>query len=80
MLLIILVINSVIGLFYYLRVVIALYTKPIRDIPSEKTHPSLGPSFSWIGACAAAVVFVFLIYLGIAPGAFIRFIQTIMHQ
>jgi NADH-quinone oxidoreductase subunit N len=76
-LLVILVINSVIGLFYYLRVVAALYTTASAEIRVGKERTSFGPSFSWIGGLAFVVLFLSLLYLGIWPGTIVRLILTL---
>ena len=76
-LLIILVINSVIGLFYYLRVTIALYSKPLSDEMPEKEGILLAYSFTWPGAVALAVLFLSLLVLGIWPGPVVQLILTL---
>ena len=76
-LLIILIINSVIGLFYYLRIVVCLYTRPSAQSSIENKTAEYGPSFSLLGACSITVLLFFLIYLGIAPGPLLQIIQTL---
>jgi NADH-quinone oxidoreductase subunit N len=76
-LLVILVINSAIGLFYYLRVVAALYTTASAELRIGKEQTSFGPSFSWIGGLAFAMLFVSLLYLGIWPGKIVQLILTL---
>jgi NADH-quinone oxidoreductase subunit N len=76
-LLIILIINSVIGLFYYLRIIISLFAESSRENTTENGGMLLGPSFSWIGAFGLVTLLFFLIYLGIAPGPFVHLIQTL---
>ena len=76
-LLIILIINSVIGLFYYLRVIVALYTKTSRDEIPEKEGILPAHSFTWLGAVVLAVLFLSLLFLGIWPGPVMQLILTI---
>jgi NADH-quinone oxidoreductase subunit N len=76
-LLVILVVNSVIGLFYYLRVVAALYTTASAELRITKERTSFGPSFSWIGGLAFALLFLSLLYLGIWPGTIVQLILTL---
>jgi NADH-quinone oxidoreductase subunit N len=76
-LLVILVINSVIGLFYYLRVVAVLYTTASAKLRIGKERTSFGPSFSWIGGLAFALLFLSLLYLGIWPGTIVQLILTL---
>ena len=73
-LLIILVVNSVIGLFYYLRVTAALYVRTSVQREFEKEQAIFGPSFSWMGGLALAVLFISLFYLGIWPGPLVKLI------
>lgn len=76
-LLFILIINSVIGLFYYLRVTAALYTRTSTQREYEKEQAIFGPSFSWMGGFALAVLFISLFYLGIWPGPIVKLILTL---
>ena len=76
-LLIILVINSVIGLFYYLRVVAALYTTASSEIRIAKERTAFGPSFSWIGGLGFVLLFLSILYLGIWPGTIVQLILTV---
>jgi len=78
-LLIILIINSVIGLFYYLRIIISLYSESSIKNTTENEVKLTCPSFSWIGAFALVILVFFLIYLGIAPGPFVHIIQTLIN-
>lgn len=76
-LLVILIINSVIGLFYYLRVVTALYTTASVELRIGRKWTSFGPSFSWIGGLAFVLLFLSLLYLGIWPGKIVQLILTV---
>jgi NADH-quinone oxidoreductase subunit N len=76
-LLIILIINSVIGLFYYLRIIIFLYSESSIKNTTENEGKLMCPSFSWIGAFGLVILLFFLIYLGIAPGPLVHIIQTL---
>ena len=76
-LLIILIINSVIGLFYYLRVAEILYTKVTGESKTEKGYTLFKPSFSWIGGLALAALFLSLFYLGIWPGPILQLIAKL---
>ena len=69
----VLVVSSAIGLFYYLRIVVALYMQPAESTPAIKP-----PSLSFSGGTALAVVAVLLIGLGIYPDAFIKMIQAMV--
>ncbi len=73
-LLIILVINSVIGLFYYLRVTVALYSRTSDEEKPEPKQALLEPSPFWLGTVALAVLFLSLFFLGIWPGPVVQLI------
>jgi NADH-quinone oxidoreductase subunit N len=64
-----LAINSVIGLFYYLRIVVALFT-PAGDVP----HPAEEVSRS--GGAVLALLTLLLVWLGVYPGPLIDLIRT----
>ncbi|MCF3947152.1 NADH-quinone oxidoreductase subunit N [Acidiphilium sp. AL] len=57
-----LVIGSVIGLYYYLRIIVVLFS-PVRD--AEPLPPKAG--VSWAGGLTLAVLVVLLIGLGVYP-------------
>jgi len=78
LLVLVLVANSVIGLFYYLRVIIAIY-QPVEPAPDETPSPhphGPAPSGSIIGGLVLAVLTLLLIWLGIYPGPVIHWIGT----
>jgi NADH-quinone oxidoreductase subunit N len=68
LLIIALVVNSVIGLFYYLRIIVAMYGSPL-----EQAGPEQIPSAS--GHTVLACLTVLLVWLGVYPGAVIEIIQ-----
>ncbi|MEJ2650115.1 MAG: NADH-quinone oxidoreductase subunit N, partial [Sedimentisphaerales bacterium] len=81
-LLAILVINSVIGLFYYLRVAVYLYLPPSTKITPEATKRELQItshelSYSWMGGVTFVILFVSLFYLGIWPATVVRLISML---
>jgi len=68
-LVLILVISSGIGLFYYLRIVVAMY----KDAPRES---QVGvPSLSLTGSVALAALTLLLVWLGIYPATLIHTVQ-----
>ncbi len=69
----ILVINSVIGLFYYLRIIVALYERS-----AEQAAPL--PAHSLPETIVLAVLTVLLVWLGIYPGTVIEIIQKSMQS
>ena len=72
LLVIVLVINSTIGLFYYLRIILAIY-KPV-----EKEYSLLASRISLSGGIVLAVLLILLIWLGVYPSLFIDVIQTMI--
>jgi len=64
----ILVVSSGIGLFYYLRIVVAMY----RDAREDQVG---APSLSLTGSVALAAVTLLLVWLGIYPASLIHTVQ-----
>ena len=65
-----LVINSAIGLFYYLRIVVAMFSPPGEQIPEGAPTLSVG------GSLALVVLTFLLVWLGVYPGPLMRIIQS----
>jgi len=68
LILFILVINSVIGLYYYLRIVVAIYSRPEIAAPSD-------PPLSRSGSVALTALSLLLVWLGVYPAPMIELIQ-----
>jgi NADH-quinone oxidoreductase subunit N len=71
LLVIILVVNSAIGLFYYLRIIVALYSAP-----DEQSYSSAAP-LSFISSFALTVLTLMLIWIGVYPAGFLSLVQRI---
>jgi NADH-quinone oxidoreductase subunit N len=69
-----LVLNSAIGLFYYLRLVVTMYT-PRHSTADLSMSPS-APSASWIGGMTLTALTLLLLWLGIYPTPFLAMIRT----
>ena len=69
-LIIILVVTSVAGLFYYLRVVVTLYSAP----PEHAT----GQEVPWFGVFTLAALAILLIWLGVYPTPLLHVIRITM--
>jgi len=69
-LILILVLTSVAGLFYYLRIVVALYSAPPEPAPVQTVSPR--------GAFVVVVLAVLLIYFGVYPSPLLNLIRTTM--
>lgn len=68
---IMMIVNSVIGLSYYLRIVVALFAQP-------DTESTLTSGRSRSGSAALALLTVLIIWLGMYPGPVIEIIQKAM--
>ncbi len=75
LLVVILVINSVIGLYYYLRIISSMYTKP-EEAKVEKT--ALNPTYSIGGGLALSMLFLLLIWFGVYPTGLIELIKIMV--
>jgi NADH-quinone oxidoreductase subunit N len=74
LLLIVLVIGSAIGLFYYLRIVVVMYRSPPEGaMESGTAHPSFA---ALAGSVVLAVLTLSLVWLGVYPGPVIDIIQA----
>lgn len=63
-----LVVNSVIGLFYYLRVIVAMF-RPLEAVES--------PPVSALAGAALAALFALILLLGVAPSPILEIILTL---
>ena len=75
-LVVILVINSAIGLYYYLRVIIALYSHPKEG--ESGAIPAAKPAFSLAGSVVLAALTLVLIWLGVYPAPLVHVIQVMV--
>jgi len=69
---IIMIINSVIGLFYYLRIVVAIFSP-------AKTEQALAHRLSLSGGTVLAALFTLLVWFGLYPGPVIEIIKHAIH-
>jgi NADH-quinone oxidoreductase subunit N len=69
-----LVLNSAIALFYYLRLVVTMYA-PMHSTANLSTSPS-APSASWLAGMALTALLIVLLWLGIYPTPFLAIIRT----
>ena len=68
----VLIVTSVIGLFYYLRILVALYKSPSE---TGKAAPAALPLLSRSGSYALGVLTVLLVWIGVYPAPFLDAIQ-----
>lgn len=69
-----LVLSSAIGLFYYLRIVVAMSTPPFPEEASTAVSSALPVVGSWTLAALALI----LVWLGVYPAPLIRLIQALV--
>lgn len=76
LLVIILVVSSVVGLYYYLRIITAVYKQvdEANDNPSKKKS-----SFSLSGGIALTILTILLIWCGVFPSTLLSVIKTIVN-
>ena len=72
LLVITLIVNSAIGLYYYLRIIVSMYWD------AEKEGYVGAPSFSIIGGATLAGLTLLLIWFGVYPAPLIQVIQTMV--
>jgi NADH-quinone oxidoreductase subunit N len=72
LLIITLALSSVIGLFYYLRIIVSIYAQP-----KQEEHPSL-PRVPLAGGIVLAALTVLLIWIGVYPGPLIEGIRSVI--
>lgn len=77
LLVVILVINSAIGLYYYLRVIVAIYSSPAEQTPAATSSP-IGSVAGWplAGHAALLALSVALVWLGVYPSPLLEVLQA----
>lgn len=73
LLVIVLVINSAIGLFYYLRIIAAVYSVPRERITAEQR-------LSFSGSAVLAALMILLVWFGVYPGPILTIIQKMVQS
>jgi NADH-quinone oxidoreductase subunit N len=73
LLVVVLVITSVIGLFYYLRIIVALYS-PVASETGAEVLP-LFPAMAWLGGLVVAALVILLVWFGVYPSAILQAVQ-----
>ena len=73
LLVIILTVNSALGLYYYLRIIVALYTRREEDVTAA-------PRLSLSGSAVLAGLTFLLVWFGIYPAPVIQMIQKMVHS
>jgi len=71
---VILVVNTMISFYYYLRVAFMMF----RDAPEGAAAPVAAPSLSFMGGAALAALTLLLVWIGVYPGPLIHTIQSMV--
>ena len=71
---VILVVTSVVGLFYYLRVIVAVFRTPEEGRMAKDVGPARCPA---TGLVALAALTVLLVWFGVYPGPMIHMVQAL---
>jgi NADH-quinone oxidoreductase subunit N len=71
LLVILLVLASAVGLFYYLRLIVAMY----MPLPQELEGSVVVPSVPWAGGLVLAALTLALVWLGVYPAPLIDLVQ-----
>jgi NADH-quinone oxidoreductase subunit N len=74
LLVIVLVISSAIGLYYYLRVVVMMYNRPAPEIEAKIPAPAMARA----GGLALAGLFLLIVWLGVYPAPLLNLIQVMV--
>ena len=82
LLIIILIINSSIGLFYYLRIIFTLYSKPLEPLSEFLSADSqfLLTSYRQASGLVLALLTLLILWLGIYPNHVINLIKTVANS
>ena len=67
-----LVINSVIGLYYYLRIIAAMYSRPDTDVSNPAAGFTLSTGF------ALGILTLLLLWFGLAPAGILNLIKSLV--
>jgi NADH-quinone oxidoreductase subunit N len=76
-LIVILAVNSAIGIYYYLRVIVALYLAPGEEAAPAAAAPR--PRVALSGGIALAALLLALLWLGVAPGYVLDLVVDSFH-
>jgi NADH-quinone oxidoreductase subunit N len=74
-LVIVLVVSSAIGLYYYLRIVVTMYLQPLAGQEGQP-QPAAAPALSAAGGAVLAVLTLLLVWLGVYPAPLLAAIQA----
>ncbi|MCU7495430.1 MAG: NADH-quinone oxidoreductase subunit N [Ignavibacteria bacterium] len=75
---IILVINSAISVYYYLKIVVVMYRSPEEEVVAGMPVMTVSPALSVGGGIVLSVLTIMLVWFGTFPGGIIDFIKIMI--
>jgi len=79
-LVILLVLNSVIGVSYYLRVIIAMFDSPLPSATDPWRSAQIAHNLMWTTRAPLGAVLILLLLLGLYPQIFISLVGIIFNE
>jgi NADH-quinone oxidoreductase subunit N len=79
-LVILLVLNSVIGVFYYLRVIVAMFDTPLSSAADPWGGAQVARNLTWTMRAPLGAVLILLLLLGLYPQVFISLVGIIFNE
>ena len=76
LLVVVLVVTSAIGLYYYLKIIVVLYSSPVST--QEGARPIPPAAVPWAGSAVLAGLMILMIWLGVYPTTIMRIIQSVV--
>jgi NADH-quinone oxidoreductase subunit N len=71
-----LVLNSVIGLFYYIRIIAVMFAQP--EPGEQKVRKVLHPALSFASGATMAVLALLLVWIGVYPSSLVHLIRGLL--
>ena len=76
LLVIMLAINSALGLYYYIKIIATMFEQ--REAGAEEPVDQLNPSIYIVSGVTMALLTILLVWIGVAPGGILVLIQSIV--
>jgi NADH-quinone oxidoreductase subunit N len=79
-LVILLVLNSVVGVYYYLRLIVAMFDSPLRSAAGQWPSARIAHNLTWSTGAPLGAVLLLLLLLGLYPQVFISLVGIIFNE
>jgi len=76
LLVIMLAVNSALGLYYYIKIIATMFDQ--KEAGEEEPSGQLHPSIYIVSGVTMALLTILLVWIGIAPGEILDLIQTLV--